>query len=131
MRDLARVLGKFETVKVARPRKGDLKLFSDSSRIPSKQSDPIREANCLPDIVGNEDNRLTAFLPDLLDVAVKLFTRERVQRRERFIHKQNSRIRSKCPSQGNSLFHPTGKLVNMRSRKFFQTDELEKKFRYF
>src|SRR5262245_11134799 len=107
MRNFARVLGKFETVKIARPRKGDFKLFSDSSGMPRKQSDPIREANCLSDIVGNEDNRLTAFLPDLLNIAVKLFTRERVQGSERFIHKQNSRIRGKCPGQGNSLFHPT------------------------
>src|SRR2546425_748740 len=73
----------------------------------------------------NKDNGFAAFLPDALDVAIELFTRERVQRREWLIHQKNTRVWRQRPCQRDTLLHSTRKLVNVGALETSETDQLE------
>ena len=73
----------------------------------------------------HENDRLLPLREDLLDVAVELITRERVEGRERLIHQEHARIRGKRASEGHALAHATRKLVWVRLLLVGQADEIQ------
>ncbi len=97
--------------------------------IAREQDHAIGEADGFAHVMRDEDDRLAPLLPDPLDVAVKLLARQRVERGEWFVHQQDARIRRERPGQGDALFHPAGKLMDMRGRELLQADQLQKKLR--
>src|SRR4029077_10048265 len=102
-----------------RPFEIDLELFANSPRIRRKQKDPIAQTGSFADVVCDEQDRFLTRLPDLLEVAVKLFASQRIQRSERFIHQQHAWIGRKRTSERNALLHASRKLMNVRTRKLF------------
>ena len=51
--------------------------------------------------------------PDVLDVAVKLLARQRVERRERLVHQQHARIGRERARQRDALLHAARQLVDI------------------
>src|SRR5262249_53684715 len=86
--DLGRVAGDVDAVDVARARNPDLELLLDATGVRREQHDAIAETDGLADVVRHEHDRLLARLPDLLEVAVELLARERIELGERLVHEQ-------------------------------------------
>src|SRR5215470_17455982 len=63
----------FDAVKIARSRQIHFKNLANASRRRRHDHHAIGETSRLTHVVGDEDDRLAALLPNLLDVAVKLF----------------------------------------------------------
>ena len=98
---------------------------SGSSRVRREQHHAVSQARRLADVVRHENDRLLPRLPDLLDVAVELFARQRVQRRKRLVHQQHPRIRRQRPRQRDALFHAAGKLVDIGSAQIAPIHQLK------
>ena len=97
------MVGQIDTIDVARSAQPNKKLFTDASGVSRKDEDTITEACSFTDVVRNKDDRLFPLLPDLLNVGVKLFTCERVQRCEGFIHEKDPGIRSQRAGKRDHL----------------------------
>ncbi len=122
------MLGDFDAVKIARARQRYVKNFADPSRCRRHDYDAIGQARRFPHVVCNEDNRFAALLPNALDVAVKLLARHGVERRERFVHQEHTRVRRQRARQRHALFHAAGKLMHVCFHEFFQADQMKKEF---
>ncbi len=61
-----------DAVEIARPRQFDFENLADPPRRRRHDHYSIRKTSRFTHIVGNEDDRLTTFLPNLLDVAIEL-----------------------------------------------------------
>ena len=77
------------------------------------------------DIVGDEDNRFLARLPDGLDVAVELLAGQRVEGGKGLVHEEDAGIRRQGAGEGDPLFHTPGKLVDIRVGEALEPDELD------
>ena len=125
------VLRDVDAVEIARSRQINFKDLADPARRGRHDHDAIGQARGFADVVGDEDDRLAPFLPDLLDIAVELLARHGVERGERFVHQQDPRVRRQGAGQGDALFHSTGELMHICLHELFQTHQVEKEFRDF
>ena len=122
------MLSDFDAVKIARPRQVHFKDPANTSRRGRHDHHSIRQACCLTHIVGDEDDRLAAFLPNLLDIAVELFSCHSIQRSERFVHQQHPRVRCQSSSERHALFHAARELMHVGFHEFFEADQIKKEF---
>src|ERR1043165_6620958 len=104
-RDFPGVFRELDAVDIARTRQRDFELLADPARVARKENDAIGQANGLADIAGTEDNGLPPFLPDALDVAVKLLAGQGIEGGEWFVHEQDARVRRERPGERDALFH--------------------------
>ena len=107
------------------PSKRNSKLLPDATGVRRKEHHAIAEARRLADVVRDEDDRLSACLPNALDVAVKLLASERIESAKGFIHQQNARIRCQSASEGDTLFHTAGELMDIGMGEPFELDKLQ------
>src|ERR1700730_1058320 len=114
--------------KIAWPRKRHFKNFANAARCRRHDDDPIGQASGFAHIVCDEDNRFAPLLPNALDIAVKLLARHGVERSERFVHQEHTRVRRKGARQRDALFHSAGKLMHVGLHEFLKTNQMKEKF---
>jgi hypothetical protein len=85
-------------------------VLDDLSRIGRQQNQVSGQEHRLFDVVGDQEHRLGAALPDLQQQLLHLFASEGVQRAERLIHQQYTRIGRQRASQAHALPLPAGQL---------------------
>ena len=75
-----------------RPRVRDIEHLDRSARPRRHDVDPIREEHRLGDVVGDEDDGLAGFKPNLLDQPVHLLAREGVESTEGLVHHEHGGV---------------------------------------
>src|SRR5205823_13324977 len=109
--------GELDAVQVTWSRQLNYEFLLHSSRMRRKKQDPIAQTNRFADVVGDKDNGFAPRFPNALEVAIKLFAGESIEGGEGLIHQEDARIRREGAGQGDALFHPSGKLVNVGAFK--------------
>src|SRR5437762_855985 len=109
--------GELDTVQVARSRQLDYEFLLHPSGMRRKQQDPITQTNCFPDVVSDKDNGFASRFPNALEIAIKLLAGERIEGGKRLIHQEDAWIGGEGASQGDALFHPARKLVDVGAFK--------------
>src|SRR4051812_33070065 len=104
-----------DTVDVTRPRQIDREFLLHASRMWRHENDAIAETGGFAHVVRDEHDRFISGAPDPLDIAVKLFAGERIERGERFVHEKHARVWGERTREGDALFHPAGKLMDVRA----------------
>src|SRR5262249_62122477 len=102
------MLGDLDAIEVARTWKFYLENFANSTWRRGHDHHLIRQAGRLAYVVGHENDSFAPFLPNPLDVAVKLFARHGIERSERLIHEQHARVRGQGAGECYPLFHAAG-----------------------
>jgi len=77
----------------------------------------------LSNVVRHEDHRRAAVLPEPQHFILHPHPREGVERAQRFIQKQHTRMIDQCPRQGRALGHATGKMMRISMGEFFQAHQ--------
>ena len=75
--------------------------------------DSIAHVNCFIDVVGDEQHRCAASLPDAQHFILHSHAREGVERAERFVEKKNSWMIDERSRESNALRHSAGKMVRV------------------
>src|SRR5437764_576584 len=117
VRNSAGTGGELDAIQVTRSRQLDFEFLLHPTRMRRKKQDPIAQTNRFADVVGDKDNGFAPRFPNALEVAIKLFAGESIEGGEGLIHQEDARIRREGAGQGDALFHPSGKLVNVGAFK--------------
>src|SRR5215471_5034658 len=113
----------FRIFQASRTSQRDRKFALHSSRTERKKNDAIAQSNSLAHVVRHKNNGATRLVPDSLEFIVQKVACLGIERRKWFIHQQHIRFSSKCPSNGHSLPHAAGKLMDIALFEFRQVYE--------
>ena len=95
---------KFDLRCIARSCEGNAPVTNDARCWPCRHNDhPIGERDCFFQIVGHEKNRLAIGGPKIEQQVTHDLPRLRVERPERFVHKQDFGISDQYLGQANAL----------------------------
>jgi len=106
-------LGDVAAVGTSRPGKWDRYLFADSPRPAGHHHDPVAEAHGFADVVRDEDNQTPLLIPQSQQFALKHPARLLIERREGFVHEQQSRSGHERATDPHALLHAHGELVRV------------------
>src|SRR6267378_1614463 len=109
--------GELDAIQVARSRELDYEFLLHPTRMRRKKQDPITQTNRFTNVVGDKDNGFAARFPNALKIAIELLAGEGIEGSEGLIHQEDAWIRCKSPGQGDPLFHPPRKLVDVSAFK--------------
>src|SRR6266850_438385 len=109
--------GELDTIQVARSRQLDYEFLLHPTRMRGKKENPIAQTNRFADVVGDKDNGFASRFPNALKIAIELLAGEGIEGSEGLIHQEDAWIRCKSPGQGDPLFHPPRKLVDVSAFK--------------
>src|SRR5438067_2108925 len=109
--------GELDAVQVARSRQFDYEFLLHPAGMRRKKQDPITETNRFADVVGDKDDGFASRFPNALEIAIKLLAGEGIEGGEWFIHQEDAWIWRESTGQGDPLFHPPGKLVDVSAFK--------------
>src|SRR6218665_3554875 len=87
--------------------------------------DPVRKVERFVNVVGNEDDRNAALLPDTQQQVLHIGATEGVDGTEWFVEKQDFRTRGKSPGDGKALLHAARQFRGIESSRTGQTHFIE------
>src|SRR4051794_10246280 len=104
-------------------REVDIDLAINSPRRPGHYQDAITHINRFINVVRDEQHRSATILPQPQYFILHPHPGESIERAERFIEQQNLGMIDQCACKRNALGHPTGKVMRIRIRKRFESDQ--------
>src|SRR5437879_1050275 len=113
------LLRDLDAVEIARPRQVDVEHLADPARRGRHENYSIGETGGFTDVMRDENDRFAPLLPNPLDVAVKLLPRHRIERGERFVHPEHTRVRTKRPRPRAARARPaaSGETISIHDRQ--------------
>src|SRR6266404_955398 len=100
--------------------------FGDRPTRPARQQhDALAEPDRLADVVGNEQDRQPGIAPDPLELLVEEVAGDRIERAERLVEQEDSRLLGEGPGERDALAHAAGQLVRPLPGKAREVDEIE------
>ena len=91
----------------------DIEIVGHAGRAGGQHDDPRAEEHRLADPVGHEHDRLARLAPDVQQLEVHLFPRQRVERAERLVHQDQLGIMDQRAGDRGALLHAAGQLVGI------------------
>src|SRR6267143_6884860 len=116
----------YTTLFRSRPRQVDLHLMRHAPGPAGEHQHAIAQADGLARIVGHEENRQAALLPQTLELLVKQVPRDRVEGGERLIHEQHVGLLGQRSSQRDTLLHAARKLMRAPPLETVEMDPMQK-----
>src|SRR5207248_3309149 len=98
---------------VARPRQVDLVGALHGARSGGEDDDAIGERDRFLEVVGDEDHRCRRRGPERQELVLHRRPRLHVERRERFVHKQNARTVDQALGEADALAHAARQLMRV------------------
>src|SRR4051812_10550457 len=106
--DFGGVLGEFRAIDIARSWENDVQLLADAAWMGREEDHAVGEAGGFANVVGDEEDRLLAGLPDLLHVTVELLASHGVESGEWLVHQEHAGIWGKRAGECHTLPHAAG-----------------------
>src|SRR5258705_10107875 len=103
--------------------KGHVQFAADASWSLGQNQNTIRKLSSFLDIMGDEHNRPRKFFQHARQLSSHTKSGKIVERRERFVQKEDVCISSQSTCQLNALSHAPGELMWIMSCKFYEIDQ--------
>ncbi len=107
---------------------GNLEVGSHMARVTAQHNNPVGEKHRFFDIVRHNKNGAGGYrllLPQLKQLAAKVFGRQHVERGERLVHEEYFRLDNKCAGKADALAHSAGELLGICRLEAVEADRVQ------
>jgi len=113
----------FQAGSLARTIEGDGDDSFDLAGVRRHDDDAVAHVDRLVDVMGDEEHRGAAGLPEAQHFILHAHSSEGIERPERFVEEQDARMIYQSSSQRNALSHAAGKVVRVSVGEGVEPDQ--------